>query len=105
MWIAIRLGLQAAIKLFTLGAIPLSLPAYRAVADTLDETHRFCPVRQPNEAYRYIQTGLFSQGSRLSVGLSGPHGRAWLYPAHCAGPVQRCLHAEPRVQRVSGNPG
>ena len=47
---------------------------------------------------------LLPQGGRLPVGLSGPHQRAGVHPADRPGEVHRRVSAEPRQQRVPGDP-
>ena len=54
---------------------------------------------------RYSEPGLFPPGRRLPVGLSRAHRRPRVHPPDRARRVLRCVHGQPGVERVPGDPG
>ena len=57
-----------------------------------------------NATDRYLASRLLSSSRGLPVGLPGPHRRPRIHPADRAGPLHRCVHGEPALQRVSRHP-
>ena len=61
-------------------------------------------ARGVNETYRHFGAGLFPQGRGLPVGLPGAHARSRIHPVDRGGPLQRRLHGQLEIQRVSRDP-
>ena len=61
-------------------------------------------ARGVDETYRYFGPGLFPQSGGLSVGLPGAHAGPRIHPLDRRGPLQRRLHDQLGIQRVSGHP-
>ncbi len=60
-------------------------------------------ARGVNETNRYCGAGLLPQSRRLPMGLPGAHARSRIHPLDRRRPLQRRLHDQLEVERVSGN--
>ena len=59
--------------------------------------------RGVNETNKHCGAGLLPQSGRLPMGLPGPHARSGIHPIDRRRPLQRRLHDQLAVERVSGN--
>src|SRR2546428_9902894 len=60
--------------------------------------------RGVDETYRHFDAGLLPQGRGLPVGVSSAYPSSRIYPVDRGGSLQRRLHGQLEIQRISPNP-